>query len=151
MVVPARAEIKEKSSESKRLPSASPGDERASRRRRLDSIELGGSRGVAPGGGDRNDGGLDSLVERIANPMKCRGQSRARTKFNLDCFAPSQGYTVCASRPILAPTPLIRPKVAPHKNAIVGMHPSVNSRSMFLGQSDVLPENRCHKIFCICT
>ncbi len=42
-------------------------------------------------GGNRDGGGCGGLVERIANPMKCRGQSRARTKFNLNCFAPLQG------------------------------------------------------------
>jgi hypothetical protein len=53
-------------------------------------------------------------------------------KIILNCFAPLGDQIVCASRPILAATALIWPKDAAHKKtAIVSVHLSVNSRSMF--------------------
>ena len=96
VVPPLREEIadhwtKEKSY-SKPLPSSSPGDKRASRRRRSASTKLRGWRGVAPRGGERDTGGLGGLLgRRIANRLKFRGQLHTRTKFNLHCFAPLQG------------------------------------------------------------
>jgi hypothetical protein len=51
----------------------------------------GGGQGVASGGGEHEAGGLGGLLEHIANRLKCRGQSRARTKSNLNDFAPLRG------------------------------------------------------------
>ena len=54
-------------------------------------MELVGGHGIVPGGGDRDGGGLGDLVDCITNWVKCRGQSRVKRKFNVNCFAPSQG------------------------------------------------------------